>query len=364
MDGGIEIICTAKRTLYDSRTFDMIHFFLLFLLPLFIITILYTQVGITLWRTSKNRLRFSTSATTESNMSNSSSESLNDESPTTTTSTAVPSLRHKSLRSRSSSSSNGNNGTQPLPSSSNSTSNLRHVLAGRCSDILRRTNSNKSSRRRNKSSPSFVVTIENKCHVVGPEETTVVEIDPDGIVYKEERNEEDDHQRRLHLATSSISRTPADPGKSHNSPMTNSDRRGTSIKRTKSTKRLSTARNLRDGREAIRSRQTVVRMLIVIVVTFAVCNFPFHLRKMFQYWWPNYDYVSVYSTLATPLTNLIMYSNCAINPIIYAFMSKTFRSSFRDLLCCRWKKPFQSSNHRQLSVRAATVSVIGDDCQD
>lgn len=34
----------------------------------------------------------------------------------------------------------------------------------------------------------------------------------------------------------------------------------------------------------LRARRGVIRMLMVVVLTFALCNLPFHARKMWQYW--------------------------------------------------------------------------------
>lgn len=34
----------------------------------------------------------------------------------------------------------------------------------------------------------------------------------------------------------------------------------------------------------LRARRGVIRMLIVVVLTFALCNLPFHARKIWQYW--------------------------------------------------------------------------------
>lgn len=34
----------------------------------------------------------------------------------------------------------------------------------------------------------------------------------------------------------------------------------------------------------LRARRGVVRMLIIFVLTFAICNLPYHARKMWQYW--------------------------------------------------------------------------------
>lgn len=35
----------------------------------------------------------------------------------------------------------------------------------------------------------------------------------------------------------------------------------------------------------LRARRGVIRMLVVVLLTFALCNLPFHARKIWQYWW-------------------------------------------------------------------------------
>lgn len=35
----------------------------------------------------------------------------------------------------------------------------------------------------------------------------------------------------------------------------------------------------------LRARRGVIRMLIIVVLTFALCNLPYHARKMWQYWY-------------------------------------------------------------------------------
>jgi len=84
----------------------------------------------------------------------------------------------------------------------------------------------------------------------------------------------------------------------------------------------------------LRARRGVIRMLIVVVLTFALCNLPYHARKMWQYWSSDYDGGSNFSSIFTPVTFLITYFNSGINPILYAFMSRNFRKGMRELLCC------------------------------
>lgn len=88
------------------------------------------------------------------------------------------------------------------------------------------------------------------------------------------------------------------------------------------------------SRNVLRARRGVVRMLIVVVLTFAVCNLPFHARKMWQYWSSGYQGSSDFSALLTPLTFLITYFNSGVNPLLYAFLSKNFRKGMKELLFC------------------------------
>ncbi|KAJ1526211.1 hypothetical protein ONE63_009370 [Megalurothrips usitatus] len=108
-----------------------------------------------------------------------------------------------------------------------------------------------------------------------------------------------------------------------------------------------------------RGERGVVRMLIVVVFTFAVCNLPYHARKMWQYWSPSYEGDSKFMTIFTPATFLLTYFNSAINPLLYAFLSRNFRKGMRELLLCPSRekgRPLaaQSSITRKTSVRSNT----------
>ncbi|XP_054083196.1 trissin receptor isoform X1 [Zeugodacus cucurbitae] len=88
----------------------------------------------------------------------------------------------------------------------------------------------------------------------------------------------------------------------------------------------------------LRARRGVVRMLIIFVLTFALCNLPYHARKMWQYWSRSYRGDSNFNALLTPLTFLVTYFNSGINPLLYAFLSRNFRKGMKELLLCSWKK--------------------------
>lgn len=85
-------------------------------------------------------------------------------------------------------------------------------------------------------------------------------------------------------------------------------------------------------------------MLIVVVLTFAIYNLPFHARKIWQYWSRHYEGASDFNALFTPLTFLVSYFNSGVNPILYAFLSRNFRKGMRELLFCSMKKPWTNAS--------------------
>lgn len=82
----------------------------------------------------------------------------------------------------------------------------------------------------------------------------------------------------------------------------------------------------------IRTWRKVVKLLVAVVLCFAICNLPFHLRKMLTYYHPAYKPTTNAALMFTPLSNLLMYLNSALNPIVYSFMSHNFRACVRDVL--------------------------------
>ncbi|KAJ8979376.1 hypothetical protein NQ317_003075 [Molorchus minor] len=113
----------------------------------------------------------------------------------------------------------------------------------------------------------------------------------------------------------------------------------------------------------LKARKGVIKMLIVLVCTFAICNLPFHARKMWQNWSSNYQGDSDFSALLTPLTFLCTYFNSAVNPLLYAFLSKNFRGGMREILLysCPWcRKQQGKKSHITLHLlrRASTRSTM------
>jgi hypothetical protein len=48
-NGTTDTMCIMRRNYYDSQLFDMINFTVLYLVPLSVITVLYSLIAMTLW---------------------------------------------------------------------------------------------------------------------------------------------------------------------------------------------------------------------------------------------------------------------------------------------------------------------------
>ncbi|KAF4532373.1 hypothetical protein B566_EDAN003677 [Ephemera danica] len=90
------------------------------------------------------------------------------------------------------------------------------------------------------------------------------------------------------------------------------------------------------------ARRRVVLMLMLVVLSFLLCNLPYHARKMWQARLRSQPHLhtpsnSIYSKLFTPATFLVMYLNSALNPVLYVTMSRSFRRAVmrRLRLCTR-----------------------------
>lgn len=86
--------------------------------------------------------------------------------------------------------------------------------------------------------------------------------------------------------------------------------------------------------QQMKSRSNIIRMLIVIVITFFISWAPFHAQRLvFHYGkeWPTYVQINEY--LFT-IGGFFYYLSCAINPIIYNVMSQRYRTAFYHTFCC------------------------------
>ncbi|KAL8620756.1 hypothetical protein ACOMHN_041930 [Nucella lapillus] len=101
--------------------------------------------------------------------------------------------------------------------------------------------------------------------------------------------------------------------------------------------------------ESIRAKKRVTRMVIIVVIIFAVCWLPIQIILVLQQF-------KVYPNTEVPFVGLQMASNClaymnsCVNPFLYAFLSDNFRRSFRKFLCCS-TTPTRRMDYERTNIR-------------
>ncbi|XP_054160509.1 allatostatin-A receptor-like isoform X2 [Oppia nitens] len=111
--------------------------------------------------------------------------------------------------------------------------------------------------------------------------------------------------------------------------------------------------------ESVRSKKRVTRMIVVVVIIFAVCWCPIQVVLVLK----SFDrYTLNRKNLVIQIAaHILAYMNSCVNPILYAFLSENFRKAFHKVIVCN------SNSRRTLQLRAdiradrETSVVIRDD---
>ncbi|CAN8030659.1 unnamed protein product [Ixodes persulcatus] len=101
----------------------------------------------------------------------------------------------------------------------------------------------------------------------------------------------------------------------------------------------------RISRESVRSKKRVTRLVVVVVLVFAVCWCPVQVVLVLKS-------VDLYGLPMNPTriviqiaSQILAYTNSCVNPFLYAFLSDNFRKSFRKIIFC-YQKPTSSDPPR------------------
>ena len=100
------------------------------------------------------------------------------------------------------------------------------------------------------------------------------------------------------------------------------------------------------------SNEQASKILILVVVFFAVLWLPLHLHLLVAY----FGHISTsqfYQSLSL-VWHCMAYSNSCVNPIIYNFASKEFRDAFREKLCCKTAAATKESSGPTHGMRSSS----------
>ncbi|XP_026318301.1 orexin receptor type 1-like isoform X2 [Hyposmocoma kahamanoa] len=114
----------------------------------------------------------------------------------------------------------------------------------------------------------------------------------------------------------------------------------------------------------LRSRRKAAKMLVAVVIMFAVCYFPVHLLSVLRVAY-SVEQTHVMTCIAL-ISHVLCYANSAVNPLIYNFMSGKFRREFHrsyfKCFCCCHGSPSPNQNGTSFapigSSRAGTTRTI------
>lgn len=100
------------------------------------------------------------------------------------------------------------------------------------------------------------------------------------------------------------------------------------------------------------NQRKITKMLAIVTCIFVACYFPFALVRALKYFYI-FDHDMLWR-----LVQLMIFTQAAVNPVVYCFYSKQFRTVFKELMWCRWHKVrFVEGNHT-FRTRSSSVDHV------
>ncbi|KAI4496214.1 hypothetical protein M0804_000024 [Polistes exclamans] len=115
-------------------------------------------------------------------------------------------------------------------------------------------------------------------------------------------------------------------------------------------RKLQTVGPKNKSKEKKRSHRKVTRLVLTVITVYVFCWLPYWLMQVALIYTPPKQCQSSISIASFLLAGFLSYSNSAMNPILYAFLSDNFKKSFLKACTCAAGKDVNATLHIENSV--------------
>ncbi|CAG7837005.1 unnamed protein product [Allacma fusca] len=104
------------------------------------------------------------------------------------------------------------------------------------------------------------------------------------------------------------------------------------------------------NRDRKKSHRKVTKLVLTVITVYFVCWFPFWVTQIGLLYTPQDTQHSVAKLMMFLLAGCLSYSNSAMNPILYAFLSDNFKKSFLKACTCANRKSILCHSNQDFSL--------------
>lgn len=104
------------------------------------------------------------------------------------------------------------------------------------------------------------------------------------------------------------------------------------------------------SKEKKKSHRKVTKLVLTVITVYVVCWLPYWITQVALIYTPPYKCQSHFVITIFLLVGILSYSNSAMNPILYAFLSDNFKKSFLKACTCAAGKEVNATLHMENSV--------------
>lgn len=115
-------------------------------------------------------------------------------------------------------------------------------------------------------------------------------------------------------------------------------------------RKLQTVGPKKKSKEKKRSHRKVTKLVLTVITVYVLCWLPYWITQVALIYTPPKQCQSRISITAFLLAGFLSYSNSAMNPILYAFLSDNFKKSFLKACTCAAGKDINATLHIENSV--------------